>query len=168
MGISQPPPGTDVSFEPVREGWSIYRTKDKFEATISLKVTILKFRLTSIDEFGNPNYVAGSNPIIMTVSVRAEKKGTPVNRVYTQKEILDAIEEVDISFDTIREDWNEYKLEDDIVVKMKPIATVVSRTSLIDQNGDPIYWVQNQPIIKAAITKEMRERFLKLRESIAR
>lgn len=104
----------------------------------------------------------------MTVSVRAEKKGTPVNRVYTQKEILDAIEEVDISFDTIREDWNEYKLEDDIVVKMKPIATVVSRTSLIDQNGDPIYWVQNQPIIKAAITKEMRERFLKLRESIAR
>lgn len=157
-----------MPFEPVREGWSIYKTKDKFGATLSLKITILKFVLTTIDELGNPQLVAGSNPLLMTVSVPLEKKGTRASRPYTQKEILDSIEEVDIGFDTIREDWNEYKLEGDVIVSMKPIATVVSRSNLFDVNGDPVYWVQNQAIVKSALTKEQRQRFLKLRESMAK
>lgn len=162
MAISKPPiHAVEIPFETIREGWSIYKTKEpKGSATIKLKVVVLKLFLEQLDEGGNAQFGAGSR-LILTATVPPSMKGPPSNKPITPKEVANSIVESDIPFETIREDWNEYKV-DGAVVSIKPIATIISKTSLFDANGDPIYNVQNQPIIKGVVRPESRRKLMKM------
>jgi hypothetical protein len=162
MAVSTPPKGAlEIPFETVREGWSIYKAKEpKGSATIKLKVVVLKLFLEQLDEAGNAQFAAGSR-VILTATVPPNMKGPPSTKPITAKEVADSIVEPDIPFETIREDWNEYKV-DGAVVSIKPIATIISKTSLFDANGDPVYNVQNQPIIKGIVPPESRKKLLKM------
>jgi hypothetical protein len=169
MVASRPPRSdVEVSFETVREGWSIYKTKEsKGSATIKLKVVVLKLFLEQLDEGGNAQFGAASR-LVLTVTVPRNMKGPPSKTPITPKAVADSIVEVDVPFEVIREDWNEYRI-DGAVVSIKPIATIISKTSLFDSNGDPVYNVQNQPIVKGVVPPESRKRLLKiLREKSTR
>jgi hypothetical protein len=169
MAVSGPPrDAVEVPFETVREGWSIYKTKEsKGSATIKLRVVVLKLFLEQFDEGGNAQFGAGSR-LILTATVPPNMKGPPSTKPITPKEVVDSIVEPDIPFETIKEDWNEYKV-DGAIVSIKPIATIISKTSLFDPNGDPVYNVQNQPIVKGVVPPESQRRFLKmLREKPAK
>jgi len=56
------------------------------------------------------------------------------------------MEEVD--FDTIKEEWNEYKLKDGTTLKIKIVLIKVVRGDTYDQFGDPVYMVNTQNIVK--------------------
>ena len=56
------------------------------------------------------------------------------------------LEEVD--FDTVCEDWNEYKLKYGTTLKVKLALIKVVRTDNCDQFGDPVYIVNSQNIVK--------------------
>lgn len=159
MAIIGPPKGVEVPFEPVHEGWSIYKMKDG--AVIKMKIVLLKLVLTDVDELGNPRFAGGSN-MVFVVSVPPEMKQAPNPAPFTQKQIEESVVERDIPFDTVKEEWNDYKVGD-IALSIKPVATVVSRTSLVDINGDPVYNVQYQPIIKSTAGPQAKRRFLRLK-----
>lgn len=70
----------------------------------------------------------------------------------------------DIKFETLQEDWNEYRLKgDNVVLGVKQVVTQVSRTDKFDEKGDPIYHVQLSPIMKGDIPQETREKLLKIK-----
>lgn len=162
MAISRPPKhAVEVPFETVREGWSVYRTKEsKGSATIKMKAIVLKLFLEQLDEAGSAQFGAASR-LILTATVPPNMKGPPSTKPITPKEVADSIVETDIAFESVKEEWNEYKV-DGATVSIKPIATIISRTSLFDANGDPVYNVQNQPIVKGVVPPETRRKFLKM------
>jgi len=47
---------------------------------------------------------------------------------------------VELSFQNVREHWNEYLLDDGTILKLKPVATEVLRVEdAYDDNGNPVY-----------------------------
>jgi hypothetical protein len=166
MAIVPPPKNAvEMPFEVTHEGWSIYETKDR--AVIKLKLVLLKLFLTRLDEAGNANFRAGTN-VILTVSVPPSMKGRRSDGPISAKEVAESIVESDMPFKTVREDWNEYKI-DDGTVSVKPVATVISKSSKFDMNGDPIYNVQHQSIVKGNVPRKSRKKFVRmLREKLAK
>lgn len=146
----------------MHEGWSIYKIKDgSSEVELKVKLVLLKAFVERVDDLGNPRYGAAIN-LIITVKVPPELKGPRSNQRYSVQEIEKSIVAEDIPFETVREEWNDYRVEGDISVSVKAIVTVVSRTSLYDANGDPIYHVQHQEIVKGKTPDEARARIRSL------
>jgi len=137
----------------------MYKTKDG--ATLGLKLILLKIFLQDIDEMGNARFGVNVNPVF-TVSVPRDLKGPRSDRAYTPQQISDAVVEEDVKFDVIKEEWNEYKLPENVILSAKPVLTLVSRTRLYDVTGDPIFRVQHQTIVKGNVPKDMREKYLQM------
>jgi hypothetical protein len=59
---------------------------------------------------------------------------------------------LELHFKTIREDWNEYDLEDGSTVRMKAVVTEIVRVDgEFDPEGNPIYMVKagNMIVVKS-------------------
>jgi hypothetical protein len=52
-------------------------------------------------------------------------KGRPSDRPISPKEVAESIVEPDVPFETVREDWNEYKI-DGVMVRMATQSTMSS------------------------------------------
>ena len=154
-----PENSVELQFEPIHDGWSIYKTED--ETIFRLKLLLMKLYLANIDKAGNAQFTA-SGQTFFTLSVPRELKGPKSERAYNPEEIADAVVVEDVKFDTIKEDWNEYKLPESVVISSKAILTQVAKTSLYDVTGDPVYRIQTQTIIKGNFPKGTREKYLQL------
>jgi len=160
MMLPEPPKDAfELPFEVIREGWSIYKTKG--DALVRLKHILLKLLVMGITEDGVAQIAMGSN-VIVASTVPASMKGSPSSQAYTLEQIAKAITEPDLPFETVKEEWNEYNASG-TKVSIKVVATAISKTSLIDQTGDPIYYVNYQSLFKSFSTPQDREKFLKLK-----
>ena len=67
------------------------------------------------------------------------------------------IEAMDVDFETMKEDWNEYKLEDGTVLKFKTVVSSIIRTEDYDpMTGDPVYHVRSTNILRLKVSEEMK------------
>lgn len=67
------------------------------------------------------------------------------------------VEATDVDFETIREDWNEYKLEDGTVLKFKTVVSSIVRTEDYDpMSGDPVYHVRSTNILRVKVPDELK------------
>jgi hypothetical protein len=58
------------------------------------------------------------------------------------------VEATELSFQNVREYWNEYLLDDGTILKLKPIATEVFRLEeQYDPDGNPIYILRSKNIL---------------------
>jgi len=57
-------------------------------------------------------------------------------------------EEIDFT-EMSKEAWNEYKLKDGTTIKVKYVVTGVFRVEQYNPNGDPIYGVRGQIVVRA-------------------
>ena len=158
--LSGPPKDAfELPFEAIREGWSIYKTKG--DALVKLKLVLLKLLVMGITDDGVAQLAMGSN-VIVASTVPPSMKGLPSNQAYTLEQIAKAVTEPDLPVETVKEEWNEYNA-DGTKVSIKVVATIISKTSLFDQTGDPIYHVYYQSIFKSLSTPQDKEKFLKLK-----
>lgn len=58
------------------------------------------------------------------------------------------IEAEDMEFQTVREDWNEYAVEDGYSVRIKLVVSSILKTGERDAQGSPVYVVQSTNIVK--------------------
>lgn len=151
-----PPNAIELNAEVTKEGWSVYKVKDKFDVTLRVKLVLLKLFLEDLNSEGDARFGVGAN-LVMTVSVPPELKGEKSTQIYSNEEIAASIVAEDLPFETVKEDWNEYRSAEGIVLGVKPVATTVSRTSKFDGAGDPIYFVRHQMVKKAKVPKEIVE-----------
>lgn len=155
---SPPKDAVDLSFEPIHEGWSIYRTKD--DVLIKVRLVVLHFKLAGIKEDGSALLALGGN-LLFAITAPKSLKGAPTTQVMTNEQIVAAIIERDVAFDTVKEDWNEYSVEG-IKVGVKVVVTIIAKTSLFDANGDPIYYVTHQSVVRAVTNPEDKAKFQKI------
>ncbi len=67
------------------------------------------------------------------------------------------VEAEQVDFEVVREDWNEYKLEDGTVLKFKAIVTDIIRTEEYDPStGNPIYHVRSTNILRVKVPEHLR------------
>ncbi len=67
------------------------------------------------------------------------------------------VEAMDVDFETVKEDWNEYKLEDGTVLKFKTVVSSIIRTEDYDpMTGDPVYHIRSTNILRANVAEEMK------------
>jgi hypothetical protein len=58
------------------------------------------------------------------------------------------IEAEDMEFQTTREDWSEYQVEDGYSVRIKLVVSSILKTNERDPQGNPVYVVQSTNIVK--------------------
>jgi len=67
------------------------------------------------------------------------------------------VEATDVDFETVKENWNEYKLEDGTILKFKTVVSSIIRTEDYDpMTGDPVYHIRSTNILRANVAKELK------------
>lgn len=151
--------GEYIDFKPSKEGWNLYMLEQ--DVLLKMKFVLIKVILEGIDEFGNPGYESAYQ-VVMGIIPPLGLCGKPSDRVYSPKEMQDAITQAEVKItETISEDWNEYQLNDTSKLSIKLVLTQVSKTNLFDQRGEPIYNIQHQIIIKGNVSSDLRANYQK-------
>jgi len=68
------------------------------------------------------------------------------------------VEGVDVRYEQVKEDWNEYKLEDGTILKIKTVLSRVVRTEEYDQNGEPIYFFNTSTVGATIVPDELKKK----------
>jgi hypothetical protein len=67
------------------------------------------------------------------------------------------VEARNVDFETQKEDWNEYKLEDGTILRFKTVVSSIIRTENYDpMTGDPIYHVRSTNILRVKVPDELK------------
>ena len=81
-------------------------------------------------------------------------KSAPPGIRITQK---DLIEGIDVDFSEEQESWNIYKLSDGTTMKVKLVLRGVKRLKRYSPDGNPIYIIQTQNVVRTLnIPKEIK------------
>jgi hypothetical protein len=62
-----------------------------------------------------------------------------------------------VDFETMREEYNSYRLSDGAVIRMKTVVTNIIRTEEFTPTGEPVYIVNSQNVLVADVPDEMKK-----------
>lgn len=145
--------GAYGEFDVVKEGWNWYKLRDG--SKLKTKFVLVKAVFSGVDEIGGVRVSVNSSNVVGSVDVPPNLKGTPSDKKYSREELASSVVEEDIPFDILNEGWNEYRFKNDVQLSVKLTLVKVSRTNKYLPDGDPIYLVNTQPIIKPKLTSEI-------------
>jgi len=133
----------DMDFDVIKFANNKYALDDGTILRISCIVgKVLKH--SGKDEFGNPNYLVNTRNFVVAI-IKPEFRGAPSSEGYDP--IKDTFEHVD--FMTINEPWNEYKLVDGRMLKVKLVLAQVVRYEKRNNMGEPVYRIKSQVNVSA-------------------
>ncbi|MDO9565121.1 MAG: hypothetical protein Q7J15_00025 [Candidatus Desulfaltia sp.] len=129
-----------VDFDTVGEPWNLYKLEDG---------SLIKFKLVLVKVMPNKNdpknYSLNTANVVGVQSPR-ELRGAPTSP--PTKGPYNDFEKKDLTPEIIKESWNEYRLKDGTVLKIKPAITAINKTKSFDSHGEPIYVVHSQVLVK--------------------
>lgn len=64
----------------------------------------------------------------------------------------------EVPFETEREGWNTYILEDGSTIKMKAVVTAIVRLEMWKPDGEPLYWIQSSNVATADVPDRLKKR----------
>jgi hypothetical protein len=62
-----------------------------------------------------------------------------------------------VDFETVREEYNSYKLSDGSTIRMKTVVTNIIRTDEFTPTGEPIYIVNSQNVLVADVPDGLKK-----------
>lgn len=141
-----------IDFEIIKEPWNIYQLADN---SILKTRTILKKAERVIDGKKMSFSVdAQTLTVIYAVSsLKGERNPNPV----TNEQIRNSIELKDMNYSTIAQEFNEYRLDDGTKIKIFTNIAEISRTTLKDAKGDPIYTVSSNNSMEIKPSQQYRQ-----------
>ena len=71
-------------------------------------------------------------------------------KVAYQGKQVDAIE---LSFEIVREEWNEYKCEDGSTIRLKTVVSKIHRSDQRNEAGEPIFMVRSSNIVDLVVAE---------------
>lgn len=155
----------EAGFEPfqiISEHWGIYALKDG--SYLKLRPNIIKIARET-DAYGNMAFNVNANVTIGIISPK-NMRGPPLTRPPTPQEIASAIIDDDVGFLVVEEEWSTYRLQDGTILSIKLIPIQISRTSIHDPNGEPMYNINHQLLVKASVPEELRKKGIRVQQSI--
>lgn len=133
-----------IEFEIIKEPWNKYQLQDNSV----LKTRIVLKSVMCTTKKNETQYAVDVQSINIVHADPTLRGNANTNQVSNDK-ILNSIEKEDMYYDSLAQESNEYKLDDGTKIKMHNNITSVSRSSLKDQHGDPIYSIlsSNQVLV---------------------
>ncbi len=143
-----------VEVKKAKEDWNIYKLDDGAE--VRTKFVLVKvIRQKGLGKAGTPIYgVNSTNAVGVFVPKRLRDK--PSSRKYSRSELEKSITKRDLDYNTKRESWNRYVLEDGTVLQIKLAMVEISKTDKFDNKGEPIYIVRTNPLIKGVPSEKVK------------
>ncbi len=123
-----------LDFEVVKEPWNRYELA---EGSI-LKTRLVLTKVTKDEQDTRVN--AYSFDFQNIAVVLTGERGQPSSKSFSQEEIRAATAK-EIQHQTISEEPNEYSVNDGAHIRIKSSVYRVTKTSLFDKSGKPIYWI---------------------------
>lgn len=142
-----------IEFKIRNEDWSIFQLEDD---------TLLKVKLVLINVLGKRSGKGFEgklqSQVVLGVFTPEDLRGTP-SEPYTKEELVKSIvrEDVDVA-KVIHQPWNEYELDNGLLIKIKTIPVHIARTNKYDPEGMPIYLVDTTSIIKGKTLEKSKPR----------
>jgi len=65
------------------------------------------------------------------------------------------VEGEEIDFDPLAEKWNEYRLSDGTLIKLKLVISRIVRIEEYNEQGEPIYIISSQNVLSATVPPEL-------------
>jgi hypothetical protein len=132
-----------INFEPQGENWSVYRLTDS-DVIIKLKTVLLKL-------LRQPDGYTATTQVVMTAlcpeELRRSPSRTPIPT--NPKDLEEVLTQVDLDSESIKEPWNDYKLDGGSTLSLRTMALSFASTKLYDDMGDPVFYVTHSTIVKA-------------------
>lgn len=141
-----------IDFEIIKEPWNKYQIQDN---SVLRTRTILKKIERVID--GEKISFQMDAQTITVVDPDPSLKGTPSKKPITKEEMQKSIEKDDMRYDTIAQEFNEYQLDDGTNIKIFSNVSRISRTSLKDAKGDPVYMVSSNNSIQVKPSNQYKQ-----------
>jgi hypothetical protein len=132
-----------LDFDVDREPWNKYEVSD--HTTIKTKYVITK--VTKVSSGGQTNYRIDGQTLTTVLNMSGEK-GPADNKIYNPEELKSEIKFPNMRYTTIAEEWNEYRVDDGAVIRLKATVSAVAKTNRFDLNGDPIYLIDNNVMLQ--------------------
>jgi hypothetical protein len=151
----------NIDFDPLAEPWNSYKLED--DTLLRIRLIMIKIYFHGISPAGDP-LLSGDSQNLAASTVKETLIGVPSAQVYTQAEIANAVTVEDMKIQTLSENWNEYSLKDvltGMILYAKAIPVQISKTSLFNPRGEPVYKVNTQNVFKASPSKQVRESLLR-------
>ncbi len=63
------------------------------------------------------------------------------------------VDAVELSFATVREEWNEYKCEDGSTIRLKTVVSKIHRSDQKNEAGEPIFMVRSSNIVDVVVAE---------------
>lgn len=137
-----------VNFKIKKEGWNLYEIEDGtlLRARVLLTGVLIEDKLEEIvkqlEQKQKPKFGLNfRSRHIFVVESPPELRGKPNPKTYTPAELNSHIINEDMDFETLKEVWNTYELENGITLKTRLSAVTVNKTSKFESAGMPIYTV---------------------------
>lgn len=134
----------EIDFEVLREPWNKYELEDG--AYIKSRYILTKFKEAGPDQQGKTKISIDGQTIAVVYNAPTELRGSPSTERYSPEQIKEAIE-IEVSYKVISEEWNEYIAENGAKIRIKDDVIRISRTTLKDKNGDPVYFVEHSTLV---------------------
>ena len=80
--------------------------------------------------------------------VPMEKRNPMGFQPYDPSQLKEGIIEEDIETETLRENFSVYELSNDMILSVKTVVGQINKTKFYTQEGEPVYIVNTNPIIK--------------------
>ena len=65
------------------------------------------------------------------------------------------VDSEEVEFEPLAERWNEYRLSDGTLLKMKLVVTRVIRLDVYNEQGEPIYLVNSNNVLSATVPPQL-------------
>ena len=141
-----------IDFDIMKEPWNKYQLSDN---SVLKTRTILK-KIERVMEGEKISFTMDAQTLTV-IYADPVLKGTPNMQKITKDKIARSIDKPDMSYDTLSQEFNEYLLDDGTKIKIFTNVTGVSRTTLKDTKGDPVYSVQSSNTIEVKPSNQYKQ-----------
>ena len=141
-----------IDFEIIKEPWNKYQLADN---SILKTRTILK-KIERVMEGDKISFTMDAQTLTV-IYADPDLKGTPNTRRITKDDIIKAMDKPDMRYDTLSQEFNEYLLDDGTKIKIFTNVTGVSRTTLKDAKGDPVYSINSSNNIEIKPSEQYKK-----------
>ena len=140
--------GRCIEFEIIKESWNKYQLQDN--SVLKTRIVLKSVRRTTKENAAQ--YLVDTQTFTIVYADPTLRGNANPNRV-SNHEILSSMEVEDMHYDGLAQDSNEYKLDDGTKIKIHNNIASISRSSLKDRHGDPIYSVvsSNQMLFRPPV-----------------
>ncbi len=134
---------SSIDFEIIKEPWNKYQISDN---SILKTRTILK-KIERITDGEKISYNIDAQTLTV-IYADPSLKGPPNPKKITNEELMKSMDKQDMRYDTLSQEFNEYHLDDGSRLKVFTNVTGISRFTIKDVKGDPVYSVNSSNTIE--------------------